>query len=87
MLQAGEFKLRPGVDFVSYEELKELRLEDGLDVSRKVRVCVCVCVCVCLCVRVCVCVWLFALAGTEVLSAMAKFTRHGCDARTLPKPT
>ena len=60
MLQAGEFKLRPGVDFVSYEELKELRLEDGLDVSRKVRVCVCVCVCVfvcsCVCVRVAVCV-------------------------------
>ncbi|KIZ07269.1 hypothetical protein MNEG_0682 [Monoraphidium neglectum] len=35
VLQAGEFKLRPGVDVVPYEELKELRLEDGLDVSRK----------------------------------------------------
>jgi hypothetical protein len=37
VLQAGEFRLRPGVDFVGYDELKELRLEDGLDVSRKVR--------------------------------------------------
>lgn len=35
VLQAGEFRLRPGVDFVGYDELKELRLEDGLDVSRK----------------------------------------------------
>jgi hypothetical protein len=37
VLQAGEFKLKPGVDVVPYAELKELRLEDGLDVSRKVR--------------------------------------------------
>ncbi|KIZ01524.1 hypothetical protein MNEG_6435 [Monoraphidium neglectum] len=35
VLQAGEFKLKPGVDVVPYAELKELRLEDGLDVSRK----------------------------------------------------
>lgn len=35
VLQAGEFKMKPGVDFVSYEQLQELRLEDGLDVSRK----------------------------------------------------
>lgn len=33
--------MRPGVDTVPYDKLKELRLEDGLDVSRKVRfVCV-----------------------------------------------
>jgi hypothetical protein len=36
VLQAGEFKLRPGIDVVPYDQLKELRLEDGLDVSRKV---------------------------------------------------
>jgi hypothetical protein len=36
VLQAGEFKLKPGIDVVPYDQLKELRLEDGLDVSRKV---------------------------------------------------
>lgn len=35
VLQAGGFKLRPGIDVVPYDQLKELRLEDGLDVSRK----------------------------------------------------
>ncbi|GBF95236.1 hypothetical protein Rsub_07951 [Raphidocelis subcapitata] len=35
VLQAGEFKMKPGVDFVPYAQLQELRLEDGLDVSRK----------------------------------------------------
>lgn len=36
VLKAGEFRLKPGVDFVPYEELTTLRLEDGLDVTRKV---------------------------------------------------
>eukprot|EP00775_Hariotina_reticulata_P013017 gene13017-13146_t len=35
LLQASEFKLRPGVDEVPYEQLVGLRLEDGIDVTRK----------------------------------------------------
>jgi hypothetical protein len=36
LLQASEFKLRPGMDEVPYEQLVGLRLEDGIDVTRKV---------------------------------------------------
>lgn len=36
-LCSGAFKRAPGVDVIPYEELKGLRLEDGVDVSRKVR--------------------------------------------------
>jgi len=36
LLQASEFKLRPGMDEVPYERLVGLRLEDGIDVTRKV---------------------------------------------------
>ena len=37
LLQSAEFKLQPGKDFVEYQELIKLRLEDGIDVTRKVR--------------------------------------------------
>jgi hypothetical protein len=36
LLQSAEFKLQPGKDFVEYQELVKLRLEDGIDVTRKV---------------------------------------------------
>jgi hypothetical protein len=36
LLRTAEFKLVPGVDRVPYEELIKLRLEDGVDVTRKV---------------------------------------------------
>lgn len=36
LLQSGAFKLVPGKDSVPYEQLKGLRLEDGIDVTRKV---------------------------------------------------
>lgn len=37
LLQTGSFKLVPGKDTVPYEKLMGLRLEDGIDVTRKVR--------------------------------------------------
>jgi hypothetical protein len=37
LLRTAEFKLVPGIDRVPYEELIKLRLEDGVDVTRKVR--------------------------------------------------
>jgi hypothetical protein len=37
LLQAATFKLTPGKDEVPYEQLVGLRLEDGVDVTRKVR--------------------------------------------------
>lgn len=36
LLQSGAFKLVPGKDTVPYEKLMGLRLEDGIDVTRKV---------------------------------------------------
>lgn len=36
LLKSAEFKLVPGKDTVPYEELIKLRLEDGVDVTRKV---------------------------------------------------
>lgn len=36
LLQSGAFKLVPGQDTVPYEKLMGLRLEDGIDVTRKV---------------------------------------------------
>jgi hypothetical protein len=36
LLQTGAFKLLPGKDTVPYEQLVSLRLEDGIDVTRKV---------------------------------------------------
>lgn len=38
LLQSGTFKLVPGKDSVPYEKLMTLRLEDGIDVTRKVSV-------------------------------------------------
>ncbi|WIA32227.1 hypothetical protein OEZ86_003075 [Tetradesmus obliquus] len=35
LLATAEFKLVPGIDRVPYEELIKLRLEDGVDVTRK----------------------------------------------------
>jgi hypothetical protein len=36
LLRTAEFKLVPGIDRVPYDELIKLRLEDGVDVTRKV---------------------------------------------------
>lgn len=36
LLQSGTFKLVPGQDTVPYDKLMGLRLEDGIDVTRKV---------------------------------------------------
>jgi hypothetical protein len=35
LLEAGEFAKKPGADFIPYEDLKGLRLEDGIDATRK----------------------------------------------------
>lgn len=38
LLQSGAFKLVPGKDVLPYDRLITLRLEDGIDVTRKVSV-------------------------------------------------